>query len=614
MFRIVVAALALCVALWSQAEAQGKRVALIIGMGEYQHLSSLTNPVPDAKAIAAELKSHGFEVSENYNLTRANLLDVLEAFKRQATGAEVALVYYAGHGMEVEGKNVLAPVDMEIACENKTAVRSVALEQLFDAAGGAPQQIVLLDACRNNPFPQCPSRGANTGSGFRGFSRLTEEDRSLLIANATLSGKLAADGDAGDHSPFAKSLLKNFEAHPRLFLRDLLDLTAQEVRVASRGNQVPEITTQGGSPKICLDVAGCGEGGPSVAPEGALDDPAARAETRAILQQLGFLNETSRGRTEDAEAILADAIKRFQARAGLTPDGQLTPTVLAVLRATNKTQVAGGPGLVPKPGGPVPGITSGPLEHEVGSNFKDCESCPDMIVAPAGRFLMGAAKGEKGHQPAEEPQHEVTVGAPLAISKYEITFDEWEACALEGGCGNYRPEDGGWGRGRRPVIYASFDDAKAYVDWLRQKTGKAYRLLSEAEWEFAARGGTSTPYASGETLAPTQANFDASTLSGSRKLGSYEGKTIEVGSFPPNPYGLFDMEGNVFEWVEDCWNPTHAGAPADASPRGGDCQRRVAKGGAWYYEADYARSSARMSFPKGSRLNVIGFRVARPLE
>jgi uncharacterized caspase-like protein len=124
MFRIVVAALALCLTLWSQAEAQGKRVGLIIGMGEYQHLSSLTNPVPDAKAIAAELKSHGFEVSENYNLTRADLLDVLEAFKRQATGAEVALVYYAGHGMEVEGKNVLAPVDMEIACENKDAPQS----------------------------------------------------------------------------------------------------------------------------------------------------------------------------------------------------------------------------------------------------------------------------------------------------------------------------------------------------------------------------------------------------------------------------------------------------------------------------------------------------------
>ena len=138
---------------------------------------------------------------------------------------------------------------------------------------------------------------------------------------------------------------------------------------------------------------------------------------------------------------------------------------------------------------------------------------------------------------------------------------------------------------------------------------------SEAEWEFAARGGTSTPFAAGETLAPTQANFDASNAARQQaSKAAIEGKTVEVGTFPANPYGLHDMEGNVFEWVEDCWNPTHAGAPADASPRGGDCSRRVAKGGAWYYEAEFARPSARMSFPKGSRLNVIGFRVARPLE
>jgi formylglycine-generating enzyme required for sulfatase activity len=262
----------------------------------------------------------------------------------------------------------------------------------------------------------------------------------------------------------------------------------------------------------------------------------------------------------------------------------------------------------------VPGIGAGPLEHEVGSTFKDCENCPEMVVVPAGRFLMGAAKAEKGRQAAEEPQHEVTVAAPFAISEFEITFDEWEACALEGGCANYRPQDSGWGRGRRPVIYVSYDDTKAYIEWLRQKSGKAYRLPSEADWEFAARAGTSTPFAAGETLAPTQANFDASNLPGTRKQGTYQGTTVEVGTFPANPYGLHDMEGNVFEWVEDCANKNHAGAPADASPRGGDCSRRVAKGGAWYYEAEFARPSARMSFPKGSRLNVIGFRVARPLE
>ena len=607
MFRMLAAALLLLLSAYLPALADTKRVALILGIGEYKHLSSLTNPVRDAKAIATELRDHGFEVSEHYNLDRADLLDALETFKRQAQDAEVALVYYAGHGMEIDGKNVVAPTDMEIECANKSTLRSVELDALFAAAGPAPQQIVLLDACRNNPFPQCPTRGFGAGGGFRGFSRQTEEDRSLLIANATLSGQLAADGDAGDHSPFAKSLLKNFDENPRAFLRDVLEMTAKDVRVASRGSQVPEITTRGGSPRVCLDATGCGATPVALPLEGVLNDEVALNETRDILKQLGFIDATRGG-----DATLEDAIKRFQAKAGMTPDGQITPSLLAVLRAT-KTQIAALP-VTPKPGAAVPGLGGGPLEHEVGSTFKDCKSCPDMVVTPAGRYRMGAPKGEKGHQPAEEPQHDVTVAAPLAVGKFEVTFDEWEACSLEGGCANYRPQDAGWGRGRRPAIYVSYDDAKAYVDWLREKSGKAYRLLSESEWEFAARGGTNTPFAGGESLAPTQANFDASTAAGSKKQGSYEGKSVDVGTFPPNPYGLHDMEGNVFEWVEDCWNQTHAGAPADASPRGGDCKRRVAKGGAWYYEAEFARPSARMSFPKGSRLNVIGFRVARPLE
>ena len=439
MLRIVFAALTILMMASSPLAAQGKRVALVIGMGEYQHLSSLNNPVPDAKAIAAAL--HGFEVSEYYNLDRADLLDALEKFKRQATGAEVALVYYAGHGMEVEGKNVLAPTDMEIECENKTALRSVALEQLFAAAGPAPQQIVLLDACRNNPFPQCPSRGTNTGSGFRGLSLVGEADRTLLIANATLSGSLAADGDPGAHSPFATALIKNFNEHPRLYFGDLLNKTAADVRVASRGGQIPEITARGGSPKICLDATGCGEGGGGVSPEGILSDPAALAETRSVLKQLGYLGDASRGQGED---LLADAIKRFQAKTGLAADGKITPTLLAVLRATKVAglPIPGKPGLAP--------IAPGSTEHEAGSAFKDCENCPDMVSVPAGRFLMGAAKSEKGRQKSEEPQHEVTVPAPFAVSKYEITFDEWEACALEGGCANYRPQGRRLGQGAAP--------------------------------------------------------------------------------------------------------------------------------------------------------------------
>ena len=507
MFRILAAALLVMLSAAWPASADGKRVALVLGIGDYQHLSSLTNPVPDAKAIAAELRDHGFDVSEHYNLDRADLLDALEAFKRQAQDAEVALVYYAGHGMEIDGKNVVAPTDMEIECANKTTLRSVELNQLFAAAGPAPQQIVLLDACRNNPFPQCPTRSLASGGGFRGFSRQTEEDRSLLIANATLSGQLAADGEAGEHSPFAKSLLKNFQDNPRLFMRDVLEMTAKDVRVASRGAQIPEITTRGGSPRVCLDATGCGATPVALPSEGVLSDDAALNETRDILKQLGFIDTTRGG-----DATLEDAIKRFQAKAGLTPDGQITPSLLAVLRAT-RTQVAALP-VTPKPGAAVPGIGTGPLEHEVGSTFKDCESCPDMVVVPAGRYRMGAAKGEKGHQPAEEPQHDVTVAAPLAVGKFEVTFDEWEACALEGGCGGLRPQDSGWGRGRHPVIYVSWDDAKAYVEWLRQTTGKPYRLLSEAEWEFAARGGTTTRYAMGDGITTAQANFDASSAAG----------------------------------------------------------------------------------------------------
>ena len=168
-------ALALLLAALVPSAGQAKRVALIIGMSDYQHLSSLINPVPDAKAIAAELKSHGFEVSEYYNLDRADLLDALEKFKREATGAEVALVYYAGHGMEVDGKNVLAPTDMEIECQNKTALRSVALEQLFDASSPAPQQIVcsMLAATIRFPNVRRAARQARDFAGCRWSGRPT---------------------------------------------------------------------------------------------------------------------------------------------------------------------------------------------------------------------------------------------------------------------------------------------------------------------------------------------------------------------------------------------------------------------------------------------------------
>jgi uncharacterized caspase-like protein len=259
MRRVLLSVIALLFCLgWTNEARADKRVALVIGVSDYQTLSKLNNPVPDGRAIAAALKAYGFAVTEHYDLDRASMLDALEEFSLVSGQAETALVYYAGHGMEIAGKNILAPKDMEIDCEKKLPRRSVDLDQLFDAVSGAPKQVVLLDSCRNDPFPQCPSRSAGSGAGFRGIARVGGEGSSLLIANATLSGQLAADGSAGQNSPFAKALLARFQSDANLHLRDMLDMAAQDVSVASRGTQVPEILTRGGAPRVCLDQAACG--------------------------------------------------------------------------------------------------------------------------------------------------------------------------------------------------------------------------------------------------------------------------------------------------------------------------------------------------------------------
>ncbi len=248
---------------------------------------------------------------------------------------------------------------------------------------------------------------------------------------------------------------------------------------------------------------------------------------------------------------------------------------------------------------------------QAGDTFRDCPECPEMVVVPAGEFFMGSPENEIGHShPQEDPYHKVFVRQPYAIGKYEVTFDEWDACVADGGCGGYRPNDVGWGRGSRPVIFISFEDAVAYTKWLSRKTGASYRLPSEAEWEYAARGGTMTPFHFGMTLNKDQAAFGAHVIHGPRN------HTMPVGSFPPNAFGLHDVHGNVAEWTEDCWNPNYFSGPHHTNAMSnGDCRQRVTRGGSWQYSADYARSAARAPTyaAKGSGKDMNGFRVVRSL-
>jgi formylglycine-generating enzyme required for sulfatase activity len=244
------------------------------------------------------------------------------------------------------------------------------------------------------------------------------------------------------------------------------------------------------------------------------------------------------------------------------------------------------------------------------AEFSDCAGCPQMVMIPAGEFTMGSPPAEQG----AETQHRVTIAAPFAVSKFEITFDEWDACVAGGGCGGYRPADEGWGRGNRPVMNTSWGDAKAYVAWLSRKTGQPYRLLSEAEWEYAARAGTTTMFSHGETISPTAANYDGST-DGSGPSDVNRQSTLPVGSFSANAFGLYDMNGNVSEWVEDCWHDDYAaGAPTDGSAwLEGNCNGRVVRGGSWEDSQTELRSAARTGGDKEDRFYTDGLRIARSL-
>ena len=250
-----------------------------------------------------------------------------------------------------------------------------------------------------------------------------------------------------------------------------------------------------------------------------------------------------------------------------------------------------------------------------GAKFRDCDECPEMVVVPAGSYRMGSPPSEAGRFVGEGPVHRVTFQQPFAVGVYEVTFAEWDECAAAGACGGYRPSDDGWGRGKRPVIHVNWTDAQAYVRWLSEKTGEEYRLLSESEWEYMARAGTTTPFHTGETISTKHANYNGNFVYGSGIRGEYRQETLPVGQFPSNAFGLHDVHGNVWEWTQDCWNASYAGAPADGRAwERGVCGRRMRRGGSWKFAPKGLRSAFRSGDDNTLRFNEVGFRVARTIR
>jgi formylglycine-generating enzyme required for sulfatase activity len=288
-----------------------------------------------------------------------------------------------------------------------------------------------------------------------------------------------------------------------------------------------------------------------------------------------------------------------------------------------------------------PAPSSGPLPREreralqPNDTFTECNNCPEMVVVPDGSFTMGSPNSEaflfmmgspnrerKGGSDESAP-YGVTIAKPFAVGRFAVTFDEWDACVADGGCNVYSPADQGWGRGQRPVINVSWNDIETYLAWLFRKTGKPYRLLSEAEFEYVARAGSKTAYPWGAEIGRGNANCDGCGSHADNK------QTAPVGSFVANAFGLYDTAENpcgrdsrkrappcnVWEWVEDCAHANHNGAPTDGTAWIiGDCGNRVVRGGVWYYYPQFLRSAYRSKFANNYRNYFLGFRVGRTLS
>jgi formylglycine-generating enzyme required for sulfatase activity len=262
-----------------------------------------------------------------------------------------------------------------------------------------------------------------------------------------------------------------------------------------------------------------------------------------------------------------------------------------------------------------------------GSSFKDCAACPEMVAIPAGR-LMTAELQAAGAASAGDAlsRHPVAI-APFALGRFEITFDDWQACAADGGCST-SPSDEGWGRGRRPVIKVTWHDIKGqYLPWLSRKAGSVYRLPTEAEWEYAARGGPSAPAGQKFSINSDESRVcEYGNMADLSAKGAESGwieapckdgfaETAPVGSLKPNSLNLYDMHGNVWEWVEDCWNGDDPDAPpGGTAPTEGDCSLRVVRGGSWSTDVGRMRSSDRGWNRPNAGSSSIGFRVAKSLE
>ncbi len=320
-----------------------------------------------------------------------------------------------------------------------------------------------------------------------------------------------------------------------------------------------------------------------------------------------YFAEKARGRLAEIEAQeqlrrrQEAERKRREAEARYRAEGRVPVEVLnGAIRET----------IWPKPG-------SGEVFRDCWANDGERVCGPEMVVVPAGSFEMGSPPDEErgaGYEGDEEPQRLVTISAPFAVSRFAVTFEDWEPAAADGGVSSYSASRYGPKLDHRPAVKLGWHDAVAYCAWLTKKTGMTYRLLSEAEWEYVARAGTTTPFWWGRSISTDQANYDGNSTYGDGPKGEDRRQSVAVDSFEPNPWGLYQVHGNVWEWCADTWHKDYNGAPTDGSAWvGSDMHPRVLRGGSWSSTARSLRAAKRFKSSAYSSYDMIGLRVARTI-
>ena len=661
MLHRLVVALGLIVALMlatGDAKAD-RRVALVIGNAAYSSAAALRNPRNDAGDMTEALKKLGFEVIVGYDLDQQRFAGVVEQFARMLDDADVALFYYAGHGLQINEKNYLVSVNARLDSEFLISSETLELNAIVNMMESkVPTNLVFLDACRNNPLTEnlkknltAMKRSAALG---RGLARIEASRRDTLIAFAAAPGQEAADGNTRN-SPFTSALLK-FLPKPDLEVSVMLKLVAAEVGQVTRNAQRPQQLSDMTRPFYFATAK---------AEEVAKADAAA---SNQMQQALASASQPRNAGSDDRNTEIAfwnaaqsandcDAMRAYIQR---YPSGvfislatlaerrlcqsrhvtviEAAPGVANPAAPQRPAQAAPAPGPAPSapanafslPGNPPvaapapapPQIASRPMPAPEpapapsnqqqaflikppllpapsaggsAQSFRDCDGCPEMVYLPGGNFAMGST-----NDPSESPVRQVTV-RPFAIGRYPVTVGEWKRCVAAKAC-SYEPA----GDDDLPVYNVHWNDTQQYVTWLSGATNAKYRLPTEAEWEYAARGQTSTKYWWGNLTVPGKA---ACKGCGSEYAGE---RPMKVGAFPANSFGLQDMTGSISQWVSDCWHRNYAGAPRDGSSWDEpNCRRHVVRGGSWKNDASYARTSSRDSYDTDVRYLAHGFRVVR---